>query len=75
MDGEPVSFDEESGVKALYGLLMEADRVNITVGTAQNPAAEHVSFRQRGITPRRRVVDLLAQRLEEAGKLVVIDHV
>lgn len=73
LDEDPETFDEISGVTKLYDLIREADRVNLIVGTAQNPANAHVSFRQQGVLPRSRIVPLIADKLREAGKLVVVE--
>jgi hypothetical protein len=75
LDESPAMFDERSGVTDLYQMLAEADRVHILLGTAHNPAADHISFRQRGLLPRARIVHRIAEQLREAGKLVVIEHI
>jgi len=75
LDVDPSQFDEDSGVTSLYELLVHADRVNFILGTAQNPANWHISFQQRGLLPRTKIVELLADKLREAGKLVVIQRV
>ncbi len=75
LDEDPETFDEISGVTRLYDMLRQADRVNLIVGTAQNPANAHVSFRQQGIMPRARIVPMIADKLREAGKLVVVEKV
>jgi hypothetical protein len=74
LDEDPESFEEDSGVTELYQLLKSADRVNFLMGVARNPASENIAFRQRGILTRTRIVDLLAEKLRKAGKLVVIDY-
>lgn len=74
LDEDPDAFDEESGVTELRDLLTSADRVTLMVGGAENPAHGHISFRQKGILPRRKIVSLLADRLTEAGKLVSIER-
>jgi hypothetical protein len=53
--------------------LQIADRVNITLGGAKNHASGDITFRQRGILTRQRIVPLIAQRLRAAGKLVVVE--
>lgn len=73
-DEDLKNLKEDSGVTELCALLQIADRVNILQGSAVNRAAGDISFRQRGILTRDRIVPLLAQRLREAGKLVVIDR-
>jgi hypothetical protein len=75
LDEDPSEFEEESGVTELSQLLNSADRINFLVGVAQNPASEHIAFRQRGILSRMKVVPLLAEKLRNAGKLVVIEYI
>ena len=67
--------EEDSGVTDLCGLLWATDRVDLTVGVAANPGNGAISFRQQGILPRTTIVPLLGQKLEKAGKLVLIRHV
>jgi Tfp pilus assembly protein PilX len=74
-DADSSQFEEDSGVTELWSFLQAADRVNILLGVAVNPAVESVSFRQRGILSRNTIVPLLADKLRAAGKLVVIEHV
>lgn len=74
LDADPESFDEDSGVTGLHELLRQADRVNILLGEALNPANRHISFQQRGILPRRTIIDLIAAKLREMGKLVVVEE-
>jgi len=72
LDEDIGKFKEDSGVTELCSLLSVADRVNILHGTAHNQATEDITFRQRGILTRRKVVPLLSERLSAAGKLVVV---
>ena len=66
---------EDSGVTELCALLQVADRVNIFQGDARNQANGDISFRQRGILHRHRIVPLIAEKLRAAGKLVVVETV
>jgi hypothetical protein len=72
---DPTDFEEESGVSELCELLMDADRINFTVGVAQNPASESISFRQQGILSRSAIVPFIGDKLQKAGKLVVVEYV
>jgi len=72
LDEAPGKLERDSGVSDLYGYLHRADRINITVGQARNPANGDIAFRQRGILTRDKIVPLLAQKLREAGKLVEV---
>jgi len=73
LDEDLRKLKEDSGVTELCALLHIADRVNIFLGGAQNAATGDISFRQRGILSRRRIIPLLAEKLRQAGKLVVIE--
>ncbi|MEN6583208.1 MAG: SpoIIE family protein phosphatase [Armatimonadota bacterium] len=75
MDEDPESFDEESGVTELHSLLRSADRVNLLIGSAVNPATRHVSFRQKGVLTRQMILPLITEKLRQAGKLVVVENV
>jgi hypothetical protein len=75
LDADPTTFDEDSSVTQLHALVSDADRTNIFLGGARNPASKHISFQQRGIMPRDRVISLVADKLREAGKLVVVEAV
>lgn len=68
-------FEEVSGVTQICQLLQVADRVNFIVGLAANPANSSITFRQRGIINRRNIVPLIAQKLVDKGKLVVVEYV
>jgi hypothetical protein len=73
LDEDPAEYSEESGVTHLCELLHHADRVNIFLGKARNPASADIAFRQQGILPRTTVVPLLAEKLRQRGKLVVLE--
>ncbi len=75
LDEQVEAFDEISGVTELYEHLQAADRVHITLGVAVNPASHNISFRQRGILSRHKIVSLLAEKLRERQKLVIVDCV
>lgn len=70
----PNEFEEESGVSELCELLTEADRIHFIVGITHNPTSESISFRQRGIITRDKIVPLISEKLKLAGKLVLIDY-
>jgi len=74
LDADPYELAPDTGVSALRELLCEADRVNFLVGSARNPGHAPMRFRQMGMMARARIVPLIAQKLEEQGKLVVIEH-
>lgn len=75
LDADPASFDEESGVTQLIDFMRAADRVHFMIGGSLNPAALHISFKQRGVLPRATIVPLLADKLRAQGKRVTIEPV
>lgn len=75
IDEDIRELTEDSGVTELCALLQIADRVNLFVGGAKSKAAGDISFRQRGILTRDRIVPLLVEKLRAAGKLVVVETV
>lgn len=75
MDEDAGRFDEESGVTQLHELLNGADRVHFLLGSAINPATRDISFLQKGVLTRHTILPLLAEKLEKAGKLVIVERV
>lgn len=67
-------YEPNSGVTHLARLLKEADRIEFLVGRAPNLAGGDIAFRQQGILPRATIVPLLAERLQAAGKLVLVRY-
>ena len=75
MDEDSGRFDEESGVTQLHELLRSADRIHLLHGTAINPATRDISFLQKGVLTRQSILPLLTEKLEQAGKLVIVEKV
>lgn len=73
LDEDPSRYEEDE-VADICNLLKKADRVNVLMGKAANPGHKHISFSQRGILPRAKIIPLLREKLKEQGKLVVIDN-
>jgi len=63
--------DSDSPVIELAKMLRWADRVNIWLGSAQNIGSENIVFRQQGIISRKKILNLIADKLIASGKLVV----
>ena len=74
-DEDASALDKNNPVTELRNLLDVADRINIFLGTSDNPADDDISFKQSGILSRKVIIPLLAERLEKEGKLVVIEEV
>lgn len=68
-------FDEQNPVTELYDLVMWADRIYILVGSAKNPANDHLYFTQCGVLNRQKVVSLIAEKLKRKGKTVVVEPI
>jgi len=75
LDEDSGRFDEESGVTQLHEMLTSADRVNVLIGSALNPATSDISFRQKGILTRHAILPLIAEKLRSAGKLVIVERI
>lgn len=73
-DEDTTNLDKDSPLTVLYSLLSVVDRVNFFVGKAENPANRDISFAQMGIISRLKIVNLLAQKLDQEGKLVTIQY-
>lgn len=71
MDEESEAFEEDSPVFELLEMLNMADRVNIFQGRSSNPAGANIVYRQQGILPRKKILQLIKDKLIEQGKLVV----
>jgi hypothetical protein len=75
LDLDSAAFDEFNSVTELYDLLMQADRIEFLVGGRKNPGAGGISFCQKGILTREKIVPLVADKLRAKGKLVIIHPV
>lgn len=75
IDEDREEMDDASPVTQLYDYLMIADRVNIFMGSAINPANNDISYKQRGLIPRAKIISLISQKLTEFGKLVVLHKI
>lgn len=63
---------DESSVYELNHFLNMADKVNITIGHAENTGIGDIQFRQQGILNRKSIIPLVVEKLTQAGKLVVL---
>lgn len=73
-DEDTSGLDKNNPVTDLYSLLSVVDRVNFFIGKAENPANKDISFAQMGIINRSKIVNLLADKLKNEGKLVTIEY-
>jgi len=65
------SGTEQSAVFELVDLLRTADRINMFIGKATSLAEYDISYKQRGILSRNKILQLIENKLIEKGKLVV----
>jgi hypothetical protein len=70
---DPARYEPDDSVSTLASWLKAADRVDFTVGRAQNVGGSDIAFLQQGIQPRTLVVPLLVRALQAQGKLVTCD--
>ncbi len=75
IDEDPGKYEADTAVTKLCDLLLAADRVRFLVGRSNPQTGEDICFRQRGITPREKIVPLLAEHLRGQGKLVTVNYV
>lgn len=74
LEEDPRSFEEDSCVSSLCMMLRDADAVNIMAGTAANPGYQNIIFRQMGLLPRLAIIQKIAEKLKEMGKLVTVEY-
>ncbi len=74
LDENLSKYDVKSGVFALVEFLNIADKVNFWVGGAPNEGGDNIAFKQQHILPRKLITSLIADKLKEKGKLVVVNN-
>ncbi len=75
LDADPIYFEPDSSVTRFYEAIIDADRINFIVGVARNIGHTDIAFRQQGIIPRSKIVELLAEKLTVEGRLIDIKTV
>ncbi len=68
MDEESI---QHSAVFELIDLLKTADRINLFIGKAVNPIENDIAYKQQGILSRKKILQLIEDKLIGKGKLVV----
>lgn len=66
------NITEDNAVTVLYSMLRNFDKIIFFTGTASNPGHRDISFTQKGIISRNKIIPLICSRLIESGKLVII---
>lgn len=72
LDADRDDMDDTNPVTMLYDYMMMADKINFFVGGAENPANQSITYRQKGLIPRLKVARMVAKKLEDIGKLVIL---
>lgn len=71
--GEEIEeFVEDTVVHRLCLMMYEADVITFLIGNAANNAHTSLSFKQVGVKPRHISIKLIAEKLREMGKLVIL---
>ncbi len=68
-------MNENSPVTKLFDKVIEADKIVFWLGINNQADATSLDFIQRGLKSRQNIVPLLADRLKELGKLVIINKI
>ncbi len=71
IDENPEDITNKTDVISLAEMLQMSDRVVFFTGEAKNIGDEAIEFRQQGILPRKKIIELLSQKLISMGKLVI----
>lgn len=74
LEEDPALFTENTVVERLCALMLRVDVITFMVGNAINDAHEALVFKQVGVRARHTAVRLLAERLQELGKLVTLEY-
>ena len=68
-------MSDDNPVTKLFDKIMEANKIVFWLGTNNQPNTTSLEFIQRGLKSRQNIVRLLAERLKEIGKLVIINKI
>ncbi len=74
IDENPELFKDKTAPERLAQLMWDADAIFFVLGGALNEAHGDMVFKQIGVRPRRQIINLLAERLRQMGKLVSVDE-
>lgn len=75
IDADRNLMEEDNPVTQIYDLLMQADKIIFYIGSANTSEETDISFIQRGIKRRQEIVPLIAEKMRELGKIVVIEWI
>ena len=75
LESGQVEVTPSNPASSLVNIFLEADIIHFLVGEAKNPGhTGNVFFTQIGLSPRSEIVSRLARKLEDLGKLAVIQR-
>lgn len=75
LDEDYFNLEPDNPVTELHELLSVSDRINFFVGNSINEANDDIRFRQMGLSPRHKIIPLLAQKLQDKDKLIVVEYI
>jgi hypothetical protein len=75
IDEDRILMTDDSPITLLYDYIMSSDKVVFYLGSYNSFEETDIEFIQRGIKTRRQIVPLIAERLTQLGKLVVVEWV
>ena len=75
IDADRNLMEEDNPVTQIYDLLMQADKIIFYVGSGNTSEETDISFIQRGIKRRQEIVPLIAEKMQQLGKIVVIEWI
>jgi hypothetical protein len=73
LDEDIELFPDASPATELAEYLKNADRINIWLGLAENLNEAAIEIKQQGLRKRQRIIQKIADRLRNQGKLVIIN--
>jgi hypothetical protein len=75
-DTELKDYDGDNSticVVNIYKMILKADVIKFMIGKSENISHEDISFKQLGIISRKKIINLIEKKLNELGKLVLIE--
>ncbi|MCC7318434.1 MAG: SpoIIE family protein phosphatase [Bacteroidales bacterium] len=74
LDEDPANYPEGSPAGEMAAFLKIADRINVWLGQAENVNEGSIEFRQQGLLNRQKISAKIVKRLQDQGKLVVVNE-
>ena len=73
LDEDPADYPADSAASEMAAFLKMADRINVWLGQAPNASEGNIEFKQQGLLSRQKIGSKIVKRLQEQGKLVVVE--